>query len=80
MSPEVIASHAETTAMWAEQWSRVERPGAGEIAFLLARVARLMRGDLTASETPMQPLGGIDLNVLEEGLPPATVESEIRAD
>lgn len=78
MSPEVVNAQADTASTWSEQWSRVERSGAGEIAFLLARVARLMRGDLEA--TPMAPLGGIDLSVLEAGLPPAAVESEIRAD
>ena len=80
MSPDVVASQADMLTVWAEQWSRLERSGSGEIAFLLGRVVRLMRGDLTASEAHVAPVGGVHIDVLEEGLLPATVESEIRAD
>lgn len=78
MTPEVIQSQADTLSIWAEQWSRIERSGAGETAFLLARVAKLMRGDLKSD--PIKLFGGVDKTILEEELPPPTVESEIRTD
>lgn len=81
MSPDVIKAHAATLQEWAELWSREDgREGAGEVAFLLVRASRLMLGDQSASQGYIGPLGGVDVSLLQDDLPPAVVQSEIEGD
>ena len=44
MNKDIAVAQADTLRTWAEQWSRDDESGSGEVAFLLARAARLMRG------------------------------------
>jgi hypothetical protein len=66
MNSDIATAQADTLRTWADQWARDDASGSGEVAFLLARASRLMRGGET--EAP------------EVSLPAAPVSSEIAAD
>lgn len=61
----VAAAHADSLEAWADQWGRDEESGSREIAFLLARAVKLMRG--AAPEAT-------------EELPAPSVSAEVAAD
>jgi hypothetical protein len=44
VNKDIAVAQADTLRTWAEQWSRDDESGSGEVAFLLAQAARLMRG------------------------------------
>lgn len=69
----VIEAQAGTLSEWAEQWSRDTAAGTSEIAFLLKRAARVMRGALPSEYES-------EVTVLEIGLPNSTIVSELAAD
>lgn len=76
MSPDVIAAQANTLRTWAEEWARREDPGSSEVAFLLLRTARMMRGDTSDPE----PMGHPRVSAIEAGLPEPEVVSEFQGE
>lgn len=54
MNKDVAKAQAETAEGWADQWSRDQSEGSSEVAFLLRRAAKLMRGD-TDTEIELSP-------------------------
>jgi hypothetical protein len=67
MNKDIAIAQADTLRTWAEQWSRDDESGSGEVAFLMARAARLMRG-------------GKGTGDIADGLPAPVVATEVAAD
>lgn len=71
MNKAIANAQAETLRTWADQWGRDEASGSREVAFLLARAAKMMR-DGEADEVP-----GV---ASAATLPAAQVQSELTSD
>lgn len=64
MNKEVAKAQASSVETWADQWSRDQSEGSTEVAFLLRRAAKLMRGEVIPFADP----------------PPASVTQELIGD
>jgi len=68
MNKGIARAQASTLMTWADQWGRDDAEGSSEVAFLLARAARMMNGTEDASAVSVT------------GLPAAPVQSELAGD